>query len=245
MLAARKIRGKLNRLIDDWQFFRDMVLRPNMPGEITPMDEQDFLKLKARVAAQLPMLHDAAPRSMAQESNENLQLMTDLLKRYEKLDVEELKVEEEKEKFEQWWHQSYVFLNKLKGADLAADRQPAKKRPAAVPTGLRNGTATRRQVRGAWLLRFVVRLGLVVLAIYILGRAFGFRWEARSDRFVTDPPSSLGDFGSAIVGALRTILDKFLNLFDPVVSAYGLEVTIFLVGVLLLALAYWFFVRKV
>jgi hypothetical protein len=244
MLATRKVRGKLSKLINDWQVFRDAVLRPNMSSVITAQDEQDFLKLKARIAAQLPMLDETAPRSLVQETREASQLMTSLLNRYEKLDVEELSSEEEKEKFEHWWHQSFVFLNKLKGADLAAPKQPTKKKTTPAPTGLSDKRA-RRRIPGAWFFRFAVRLGLVVLAIYILGRAFGFRWEQDSGRFVTNPPSSLGDFGGGIVGALRTVSDKFLSFFDPVVSSYGLEVTIFLAGVLLLALGYWIFVRKI
>jgi hypothetical protein len=244
MLATRKVRGKLSKLINDWQVFRDAVLRPNMSSVITAQDEQDFLRLKARIAAQLPMLDDTAPRSLVQETRDASQLMTNLLNRYEKLDVEELRSDEEREKFEHWWHQSFVFLNKLKGADLAAPKQPAKKKVTPAPTGLSDKRA-RRRIPGAWFFKFAVRLGLVVLAIYILGRAFGFRWEHDSGRFITNPPSSLGDFGGGIVGALRTISDKFFGFFDPVVAAYGLEVSIFLGGVLLLALGYWIFVRKV
>jgi hypothetical protein len=244
MLESFRSQRKLQGLIGDWQVFRDAVLRTDKATAITPEEENRFLKIKARIAVQLPLLTGNVPRTLAKEAGDHAQQMTHLLNRYEKLSSEQLKLEEEREKFDHFWHQTYVFLNKLKGVGLAGERPMPRKGPATtagVP-----GKKPRRAIPGTWLFKFVIRLGLIVLAIFLLGRGFGVRWD-ETGKFVAEPPGGIKEFLATVAGVLsgigNSIWGWLTSFLQPVSNVYGPEVTIVLILVLLLALGYWFFVR--
>jgi hypothetical protein len=76
----------------------------------------------------------------------------------------------------------------------------------------------------------------------LVARAFGIRWEGQ--RFVTNIPTSLGGIGENLWGAVQSVWFGLGNFLRPVTTAYGQEVTIGMVGILLIALGYWVFIRR-
>jgi hypothetical protein len=243
MLQAYKSKRKLQNLIDDWGKLRDVVLRAEGVPSVLPSEERRFLELKGGIAARLTML-DGAPRSLSQEAQNISQLMTGLLNRYERLDSDHLKSEQERAKFESFWHQCFVFLSKLKGVDLA-DASPARSAKAPIPAPA--GVPRRRigrSIPGAWAFRFVLRVAVIAVAVYLLGRAFGLRWSEEAGGFMASPPSSFRDVGRVLAEVGGSLWRAAAGFLSPVVGTYGPEATIVMVGVLLLGIGYWIFVRS-
>jgi hypothetical protein len=87
-----------------------------------------------------------------------------------------------------------------------------------------------------------VQLAILLLLLYLVARAFGLRWEGR--RFMSDPPATLGGIGQNLWDGVRSLWTGLASWLQPVTATYGQEVTIALVGVLLIALGYWVFIRR-
>jgi hypothetical protein len=241
MLDSFRDWWKLRDLIRSWVEFRGIVTDSFGAQTVTPEQEDRFLQVKARIARRLPHLTVSATGVLAQEAQKQASLMTELLNRYRTLKHEAPPAQREREEFDRIWHQHFIFLNKMKGAPRVTARTYLGHGGAGVPTGMPRHRAHRR-IPGAGLLGFVIRVGVFALVIYLIGRAFGIRWD-QSGRFVAEKPQTLGGAGQNVVGGLHSVWGGFVHFFDPVVLAYGPFLTIVLVVVLLLAVGYWVFVR--
>ncbi|MBM3285856.1 MAG: hypothetical protein FJY88_00675 [Candidatus Eisenbacteria bacterium] len=242
MLESCRHWWRLRNLIRSWIEFREIVTKSLGSAEVSAEREDRFLKVKAGIASQLPhILGEAGPGPIAQESQRQVTMMTDLLNRYRTLRSDSAPSAREAEDFERVWHQHFIYLNKLKGTVRRREAAAGLRGTHAVPSGLPRHKIHRR-VPGLGLLSFIVRLGIIALVIYLLGRAFGIRWDA-SGRFVAQPPTTVGGVGGNVAGGIHSIWSGVLGLMSPVVALYGGSLTIILVVVLLLALGYWIFIR--
>jgi hypothetical protein len=241
MLGSCRDWWRLRELIRSWVEFREIVLKSLGANDVSSEQEERFLRVKARVASRLPSLSISEFGSLGGESQREVGLMTDLLNRYRTLKLEAPPGQREREEFDRSWHQHFIFLNKMRGAPRTPERVHSRRAGVAAPTGMPRHRI-RRRVPGAGLLGFVVKLGIFAAVIYLLGRAFGIRWD-EGGRFVAEKPQTLGAAGQNVVGGLHSIWGGVVNIFDPVVMAYGPAVTIVLGVVFLLAVGYWVFIR--
>jgi hypothetical protein len=233
---------KLRQLIQAWKEYRDLLLRWEGSKDVPAEAEQHFLSLKARIASLLPLLVTQVPAGMVPEASKHMELMTDLLNRHRTLHFENPPGPKWRELFEQSWHMHFIFLNKLKGVKPGTARRPSAMRPAGVPTGLPRVHRVRGPLPGVGLLRFVVKLGLFALVVYLLGRAFGLRWE-EGQHLTVQAPASVSAAGHNVAGGAQTVWQSVAQFFHPVVSAYGSTATIGLVAIALLGLGYFIFIR--
>lgn len=229
---------KLRRLIRHWLEFRDGVLRPETLGAGATEQEKSLLRLQARIASLLPLLAQPAPRGAADEAQSHLRAMTELLNKERAPDPEaDARTRAE---FERRWHEEFVFLNQFRGAASGAPLRRA--RTPLAPTGIPERRGPRSFPGGAFF-GFVCRVGIITFAVYLLGRAFGFRWTANGAELTGGVPK-LGAISSDLGQGAQSAQAAILSFVEPVVSTYGENVTLILFGLLLISLAYWFFVRK-
>jgi hypothetical protein len=240
MLDAIRDWWRLRELIRSWVEFREIVASHLGAQVVAPEQEERFLRVKARIASRLPFLTEAASGPIAQEAQKQVGFMTELLNRYRTLRLEAPPGQRDREEFDRIWHQHFIFLNKMRGVR----RTPAprySRHGVGVPTGMPRHRSSRR-LPGLGLLGFVFRIGIFAIVVYLIGRAFGIRWD-QSGRFVAERPQSLGGVGNNVAGGVATLWGGFIHFFDPVIMVYGSFVTVALVVVLLLAVGYWVFVR--
>jgi hypothetical protein len=112
---------------------------------------------------------------------------------------------------------------------------------SSVPTGIPRHRLP-RAMPGRALLGFTTRVGVVFLLLYLLGRAFGVRWEA-GGRLVAGYPATAAGVRQNVSAALGSLWAGVVRFLDPVVAAYGPAVSLALVGVLLIGIGYWVLVR--
>lgn len=240
MLSTIVQRWKLKKLIADWCRFRDLVLKALSGQGVESADEQQFLAIKASIASQLSVMLAPKAPSLQYESARQSTMMTDLLNRYRTLLIDPPSTPNEREEFEQAWHQHFIFLNKLKGAPAAAGR-PAQARPGRVPSGIPIHRQYRRRATFG-IFGALLRLGVVAIFLYLLGRAAGLGVEA--GRIVASPPTSAAGVGRNVIAGLHSVWQGVTHIMDPVALAYGPTAAIALVGCLLLGVGYLVFVRS-
>ena len=241
MFESFRATQRYHKLIRSWIAYRDMVQRFDGAKGVTDDHEKRFLKLKARIAALLPIVEGRAPGSMEREAQRRVMLMTDLLNRHRSLRREEPPNEIERDEFTKTWHEHYIFLNQLKGVPVVREQRIKQKPPQEAPSGMPT-RKLRRSTPGSWFLGFVLRVGVVAVAVWLVGKALGFRWGQESG-FAFEDPISLSGLGENVMATLRSLGTGIFNFMQPVTSSYGLESTIALVGVLSIALGYLVFIR--
>lgn len=241
MLEPYIAKWKLRDLIRIWTEFHQVVMAGRGATDVAPERESRFLDLKARIAGRLSMLTTAVPSSMAQEAQEEVRQVTEMLNHFRSLKTESPPAPGEKAEFERLWHRHFIFLNKLKGVPLGHKPSRVVGRTGAAPTGMPRHSV-HRSIPVARLLGFLVRAGIVCLVIYLLGRAFGLRWQP-GGHLGADIPADAPALGRNIGGAIGSLWGGALHFMNPVVAAYGPIITLVFVGILLLGVGYWVFIR--
>jgi hypothetical protein len=241
MASSFRQKWMLRDLIQSWREFRDFVLTWVGAVDVTKEQEERFLVLKARIASRVPSLAAAVSPINQLEVKEQLGSLTELLNRYRTLRVADPLDRPEREAFEESWHRLFLFLNSLKAMPWGVRGTLGSL--GGAPTGLRRRRRMPRSIPGAGLIGFVLRLGFVAVVAYVLLRAFGVRLGP-GGRPMTEGPVSAGGIGQNALDALHSLTAGAARFLEPVTSTYGFSLTYVLVGILLLALAYWFFVRK-
>ncbi len=242
MFANQQYKRRLDKLIDQWVAYRNHVLTRMGASDVSPLEERRFLELKGKIAESLAGVAAGVPVGGNHDLGGHQRSMGDFLNRYTSLQAHDPPGEREREEFEREWHRHFLFLHRLKGL------QPP--RPSAAQAKLRPVTpappmGSRRRGGGGWFLRFAVRV--VFLAAVVLVVVAFVPWDRLTGgrRFSS---GSLGGAAGDVWSATRDAVGGFQvptlgGIFQPVVSRYGPELTTIMVGVLLVALGYWIFIR--
>ncbi len=238
MFDTWRSKWRLRALTECWLRYRELVIQSLKSEYSTPEQENDFLRLKARLAAKLQSLEESLPASAGEESSREIAQITDLLKRHTSPRFKGSGEPWDLEEFDRNWHEHFIFLSKLKGMRLVEERARPKRRGAAVPTGIEkrwlpSSLSLRRPIR------FALHAALVVLIIYLLGSALGVR-TGEGGRFIVDNP---GSFGNAVQNVLNALASLWSGIFGPIAATYGVLGTVMLLAVFLLAVGYWVHLR--
>lgn len=241
MFDSWRAKKRIQKLIQSWQEYRQVVTAAHAGDRNAAGDEERFLQLKADIASQLQSLTAVLPPNAAVEANSHFAGITRLFQNQLTLQSSADGPEWNQEQFDRTWQDHYLYLNKLKSMRL--ERQKPRVDPkVAVPTGFPGMNRPRRRT---WrkLPRLVVS-GLIFMAlIALIAWGFGVRWEGGA-RFVVTNQAPLGHFMDGLLVSLNTWWGHLESLFAPVVLAYGSVVSIVLVGVFLLSLGYWVFIHS-
>lgn len=239
MLESVLARRKLARLVRDWTELRQLWERYLGAEEVPDLEESRFLKLKADISSRLPLLETAVPSGFAQEASKHHRGMTDLLGALITLRSPRAVTEREREQFLSRWHAHFLFLNELKGMALGTRARPAgENRHAArqplVPTGMPNFKPRRRHSIGD-IARTIFGTAILLLIGYLIVVSAGVRFQRSW--------AGVEQYGTASRQLWDAVPGRVADFLEPIVASYGTEVTIALLGVLLLSVGYWVFIR--
>src|SRR5262245_19423145 len=246
MLEVHRYRKRLEHLISEWTEYRSLVLNrmgaPNLKNE----EEKRFLNLKGKVAEDLTNMTSWLAPSLSQEVQGHLRGITSLMSRYPTLFTSGPLDEQNRAEFERSWHDHFLFFNRLKG--IRPDRHGREPRNMAAATQAYippTGQKVHKRSAGAHFLTVFLRLLFLIFIIFLLMKYVP--WQRFKDPTTSTTPNpggvqgfliTAGDRVKAVLAGVH--LPTFLN---PVVEAYGTEVTTILVAVFLLIIAYFIFGR--
>ena len=246
MLEVRRYRKRLEHLINEWTEYRSLVLNrmgaPNLKNE----EEKRFLNLKGKVAEDLTNLTSWLQPSLSQEVQGHLRGITSLMGRYPTLFTSGPLDEQNRADFERSWHDHFLFFNRLKGIRPDPHARDPRNMAAATQVYIPpSGQKVHKRSAGAHFLTVFLRLLFLIFIIFLLIK-YG-PWERFNEPTSSKTPNpggmqgfliNAGDRVKAVIAGVH--LPAFLN---PVVEAYGSEVTTILVAVFLLIVAYFIFGR--
>ena len=211
---------ELERLIRNWERYRDLVTAALNAEESSDRQEKAFLGLKAELAAQLQWLSDTLPRSMAYESHQSVDVMADMMRRHVTLCTYDMGERWELKDFENSWHQYFIYLNRLRGTDL---RSPD-------PDGAAAQTPSPRGSGFAGRLGWTVAFAFAGLLLFVVTSAAGLGWDMSGPTFAT--PQSLQQAFANVSGLFATLAQGPIRLFEPLTTAYGAQWSFGLVAAL-------------
>jgi hypothetical protein len=202
---------ELERLIRNWEKYRNLVVEALNTPETSARQESQFLSLKAELAAQIQQLDESLPRSMAYESHQSVEVMADLMRRHVTLCTYDMDEKWELQDFENTWHQYFIYLNRLRGTSF----QPEN--PDAVP--VESSRAGGAGVTGTigWILAF----GVAGLLLFVVVSAAGLGW--RESGLTFSAPDSLQQAFSNAGNGLAMLWAGPASLFEPLATAYGAQ----------------------
>lgn len=243
MLDSVLARWKLTRLIRDWLEYRTVWERYRGAEDVSVETEVRFLRLKAAIASRLPLLTMKVPRTIAQEAQSHHQGITDFLGAYLELRAPEPLSEEERERFVRRWQKHFLFLSELKGIPLGGDKRVRPRvaaaahhaAPSGIPIFKSRGPRHRPWTVGRFI-RALLGTAMLLFAAYLIVVVVGTR---RNWSWV-----GLSEYGVRSRDVWESVPDRVAGFLAPVTATYGIEVTIGLLGILLLTLGYWIFVRR-
>lgn len=226
----------LRGITQDWVSFREWMIRKLGSADVTPADEEDFLRLKGRIAARIPAIEASVFHGLARDAQTEFAEMADLLNRYRSLHTATPISAQEREEVDQEWHRHFLFLSSLRGQRRAP-------RPESATWGDMGGLGAWGHARSRRPKRFhgfggtLVRLSVAAAVLYAFARVVGVR-KGETGTLVFQPPSSFQSVVTNFVDASKSVGGAIGNGLSPVIAAYGIEVTVVLVGVLVLGLGY-------
>jgi hypothetical protein len=240
LFSGYRYRGRLEKLIEQWTEYRQLVLTRMGAADLKASDERRFLKLKGKMVEELAALSDQQGFDAAHEAQTHVRAISNLLNRFPTLYADTPLDSPAKADFEREWHSHFLFLNKLKGHDQTG----------AAPRDSRAGAAAAAQVTekkstGRRLARTVLRLATVVVTFALVihfvpwNRLIPEDQQAKMN--MRELPSFLSSLWDSVSHSFRSLAAG--GILKPVENQYGSEVSSVLVAVLLLALGYWIFIR--
>jgi len=246
MLEVRRYRKRLEHLISEWTEYRSLVLNrmgaPNLKNE----EEKRFLNLKGRVAEDLTSLTLLLNPSLTQEVTGHLRGINSLMSHYPTLFTSGPLDEQNRAEFERSWHDHFLFFNRLKGIKPDPHAREPRNLAAASQSYIPpTGQKVHRRSGGARFVTVFLRLLFLIFIVFLLVKYVPWsRLKEPTDSSTPNPGgvqgflTTAGDRTKALLAGVH--LPAFLN---PVVEAYGSEVTTILVAVFLLIVAYFIFGR--
>lgn len=223
---------ELERLIRNWEKYRNMVVEALNTPETSARQESQFLGLKAELAAQIQRLEETLPRSMAYESHQSVEVMADLMRRHVTLCTYDMGEKWELQDFENTWHQYFIYLNRLRGTSLQSEESDA----APVESSRAGGTGVAGTI--GWILAF----GAAGLLLFLAASAAGLRW--RDSGLTFSAPDSLKQAFSNAGDGLAMLWAGPASLFEPLAAAYGAQWGLGLAAALALLSGAFFVVRS-
>lgn len=242
MIAKLRIQRRMKRLLESWVALRDLVRSVGAETQPAQVDEDRFLALKAEIAREVAWVEALIPGGLRLDAVRSHRRMNDAMARFLSLSAVSKASPTDREAFEAAWHDGYLFLNKIKGMGPTPPVRDRGARRARVLMGVPRHRSPRPEF-GLWLVRFVLQAAFLVLILYLITRAIGLRY-AGGGHWAFEPPTSIGGVWANVWGGLMGVLGRSGDVFAPVVAQYGIEVTIFFVGLLLVTAGYWVFVRS-
>ena len=194
---------ELERLIRNWERYRELVVTALGSPEASARHEKSFLGLKAELAAQIQRLGDMLPRSMAYESSQSVEVMADLMKRHVTLRTHDMGEQWELQDFENTWHQYFIFLNRLRGTDLHSGNTDVIPVESSRKGGLRSASTY------GWILAF----GFATLLLFLVVAAAGLGWGESGPTFTA--PDSIQRFRIP----LSSTDNALFNFFGGILSS--------------------------
>jgi hypothetical protein len=211
---------QLERLIRNWERYREKVTTALAAEQSSERDERDFLRLKAELAAQIQWLSETLPRSMAYETHQGADVMADLVRRHVTLCAYDMDQRWELRDFENTWHQHFIYLNRLRGTELGTAKSKEARADGAPST--REGSGNRL----GWILAFA----FAGFLLYLLASAAGLSWGASGPTFM--PPETLHQAFSNAGNVFASLWAGPSRLFEPLETAYGSQWALGLVAAL-------------
>ena len=245
MFIVRRYRKRLDQLVEKWTEYRGLVINrmgaPDLKGE----EEKHFLKLKGKVAEDLTSLSLWLSPNLAQEVQAHLRGINQLLGRYPTLFSDRPLDEQLRADFERDWHDHFLFFNRLKG--IKPEPKPRSMRATALGTTSFTTAEAVRKPSGATRLATVIARLLFLLVLGALFVRF-IPWERLHDGSGTGAGNGLRRFLIVVGDRVKETFSgaqpiHLGGLLDPVVEAYGSEITTILVAVFLLVVGYFIFGR--
>jgi hypothetical protein len=222
----------LERLIRNWESYRDMVMAALATDQTSERQEKKFLELKAELAAQLQWLDETLPRSMAYESHQSAEVMADLMRRHVTLRTFDMDQRWDPQDFQNTWHQYFIYLNRLRGAKMNAERDHAEAGPVVGS----------EKSRGREAIGWVLTIGFAVLVLFVLASAMGLGWGESGPTF--NAPASIQEAAGNVGSFFTALWAGPSSLFEPVTAAYGLQWGFGLIGLLVVASGAFFLSRQ-
>lgn len=240
MLEAWRAKRHIAKVIRSWVRFRRLMLEAYKTGQVGSGLEAKFLKLNARIAAQLQLLSQWVPRELTGETNSQVEGMKKLLMIFVTMKSGNSDSSWIQEEFDRKWHEHFLYLNKLKGMRLNA-KNVSRNMEQWVPTGIgqKRVVGSRGLSRPA---RVVIGLAVLASVVLLMGWGFGLRVSGNGSVTVSDKPA-LQDLWTSVSSTVNALGADVIELFSPVLAVYGPVVTTMMLGILLLILGYWIFVR--
>lgn len=240
MLESIRAQRKLARLIREWLELRKLWEQYSAAEEVPGLEELRFLKLKADISSKLPLL-ETAPAGIGQEATKQRRAMTDLLGTMIALRPERVLTAQEQGEIVRRWHSHFLFLNELKGVALGARSRPRRDRRRelaprpSVPTGMPVFRDPRRRGGVGHVVRTIFGAAVLLSIAYLIVVAVGIRAQRTW--------LGIEQYGTTSRQVWEAVPGRVAGFLEPIVASYGTEVTIALLGILLLSVGYWVFIR--
>ena len=192
MLKTLQGKLKLQRLIGDWNRYRQITVMALEGKTLPPGAESEFLKLKARIALRIEEIRVVSAKKLDAEAWDNLEAMEKQLARHWKLTSVQGEGRWSIDEFESMWNAHFIALNRLRGISLFSRPRPAKPRKVvAAPTGYKK-PRVRRHVPVGRVVKNLFALAVTAVILWRLGLAMGVqRGEGRFELKVVDPPKTI------------------------------------------------------
>jgi|GEM_PF-3172232 len=160
---------KVKNLIQTWVRFGDFLKTSLGREDVQQAQEEEFLRLKAKIAHLLPVLTVVERgRATDPEALAAVRDITEMLNTFTTLARPEPVTKRDLEDVIGKWHSIFIFLNKLEGS-LKDGNYGFKLRQGEV----RRQESTARSASGSGFLRFVLSLVIVVGCVALIGGLLG------------------------------------------------------------------------
>jgi hypothetical protein len=234
MRTREQKKKDLQRLIRNWEKYRQLVIGALTESKVTPRTEKQFLQLKAALAEQIQVVEGSVPRSIAYESKQHLEAMAELVKRHVTLTTKDMGAAWQREDFENTWHQYFIFLNRLRGMELGNENP----HPYEASDADEESTGSRLWSAVGWTVAFAA----LALLLYVVASAAGLSLGG-ADGLSLSVPQTLGSAVQNASNAFGSLGAGLSVLIEPVVSAYGVIWSLAMAGALVVLLGLFVVLR--
>jgi hypothetical protein len=173
--AIRVWRAKktLRRLIAAWEEFGKILSQASQEEEIIRQDvDKGLLDLEARIAVDLPCMYELFTGTyLDDEIREEVRSVSELVKRYTGKSLSGRLTHDEAKGMMAEWNSHFVFMNRLLGSKLGAERHGEEMGLEAAQRARRPGAF--RKIGQNSALRFFAKALVVIILLVVVVNLFG------------------------------------------------------------------------